>query len=187
MPATLKLCDLYKPRGQFVYAPTAEKDPSRRRKTAAARVLRRSSEGELVPDRAPPRTAAEAPATRPPPPRTVDAGTDDAAVLRRILVELLANEVSSVRRDLHPRFEGGRVTLHDGQGDAVGQIKVERFFELLDRVKGALDELEEAVVRQDPLLPLVPELVGNIRRMQGSLTTFNFLFADRGDYFSGKY
>ena len=186
VPATLKLCDLYKPRGQFVYAPTPEK-PSRKRRAQAAKVLRRSAEGEMVPDQAASPPPPSEPAVRPPPPRTVDAGTDDADVLRRVLVELLANEVSTVRRDMHPRFERGRVTVVGADGQTAVEVTAERFFELLDRMKLCLEELEEAVVRYDALLPVSPELVGNIRRMQGSMTTFNFLFADRGDYFSGKY
>ncbi|MEO1338545.1 MAG: hypothetical protein AAFV29_23080, partial [Myxococcota bacterium] len=84
VPADLKLCDLYKPRGQFVYAPTPEKKTTRRRRTAAARVLRRSSDGEMVEDtvRSPP--PPEVPPTRPAPPRTIEAGTDDPEQIRRI-------------------------------------------------------------------------------------------------------
>ena len=187
VPATLKLCDLYKPRGQFVYAPTPERSSSRRRKTGAARVLRRSSDGEMVADKAASTVSSLPPATRPPPPRTVDAGTDDPSQLRRTLRELLANEVSSVRRDMHGRFEGGKLVVHGADGQPATTVPAERFFELIDRMKSTLDELEEAIVRQDKLLEVTPELVGNIRRMQGSFTTFNFLFAERGDYFSGKY
>ena len=186
VPATLKLCDLYKPRGQFVYAPSPEKTTSRRRKTSAARVLRRSAEGEMVPDQSAP-PARAAPAVRPAPPRTVDVGTDDAGALRAIMVDLLRTEISTVRRDLHGRFERGRVEIQAADGTIANTVSAERFFGMLDRLKVSLEELEEAIVRQDALLPAAPELVANIRRMQGSLTTFNFLFADRSDYFSGKY
>ena len=43
VPATLRRCDLYKPRGQFVYQPTVEPG-GRRKRRADARVLRRSAE-----------------------------------------------------------------------------------------------------------------------------------------------
>ena len=186
VPATLKLCDLYKPRGQFVYAPTPDKSTSRRRRTAAARVLRRSADGDMVADRSMP-PPPSAPAARPAPPRTVDAGTDDAAVVRRVMSELLAHEVSGVRCDLHSRFEGGHVRLVLADGAQGPEVGTDRFFELLNRLKVCLEELEEAIVRKDALLEMTPELVANVRRMQGSLTTFNFLFDDRSDYFSGKY
>lgn len=185
VPADLKLCDLYKPRGQFVYAPEPDRRGQKRR-AATAKVLRRSAEGEMVVDEGASRVPSASPSTRPPPPRTVEVGTDDAAVLRRIMVELLSNEISTVRHDLHSRFDGGRVELiaNDGRKH---EVAVERLFGLIDRFKLSLDELEEAIVRQDDLLALAPELIANIRRMQGSLTTFNFLFADRSDYFTGKY
>jgi hypothetical protein len=66
-------------------------------------------------------------------------------------------------------------------------VPAERFFAWLDRLRASLDQLEEAVVeRADGIGESADELRGQVLRMQGSLTTFNLLFADREDYFSGK-
>ena len=46
VPASLKLCNLYKPRGQFVYQPG--KDPTPKRKRASpAKILKRTESGEM--------------------------------------------------------------------------------------------------------------------------------------------
>ncbi|MEO1338842.1 MAG: hypothetical protein AAFV29_24580, partial [Myxococcota bacterium] len=144
-------------------------------------------DGEMVEDtvRSPP--PPEVPPTRPAPPRTIEAGTDDPEQIRRILRELMRSEVSTVRRELHGRYERGRVVFQNADGSVRTTVSTERFFELINRLKNSIEELEEAIVRQDALLPQAPELVGTVRKMQGSLTTFNFLFSDRSDYFSGKY
>src|SRR5690242_13665647 len=58
VPATLKKCNIYKPRGQFRYDPSSSSAPSRRKTAKTLKVLRRSAEGELVSARPPPRTSA---------------------------------------------------------------------------------------------------------------------------------
>ncbi len=189
VPATLRKCDLYKPRGQFTYQPTTSAGSRRRKRAGAARVMKRSEEGQLVQVRAPaaPREsgAPKMPVERPPVPREVDVGTDDAAELRRVLVSLLRNEMSSSDREMAGRFEGGKTEVTDGQR-TTKRIDNERFFAMLESMRTTMEELEDAIVRSDPLLPLVPELTGYLRRIQGSFTTFNILYAKRSDYFSGK-
>ena len=57
---------------------------------------------------------------------------------------------------------------------------------MLEGFRSALVELEDAVVRTDALLPLVPEVTKQIKSINGSFTTFNILYHSRTDYFSGK-
>ncbi len=47
VPANMAKCDLYKPRGGFVYTPEAPK-PTKRRRAAAAKVMRRTADGKMV-------------------------------------------------------------------------------------------------------------------------------------------
>lgn len=188
VPATLRKCDLYKARGQFVYQPTASSGSTRRKRSGAAKVMKRSEEGQLVQVRAPvaPRESAgpKMPIERPPSPREVDVGTDDAKELRRVMVALFRNE-RSTSREMAGRFEGGKTEVTNGSR-TTKRIDNERFFGMLESMRSSLEELEDAIVRSDPLLPLVPELTGYLRRVQGSFTTFNILYAKRDDYFSGK-
>ena len=192
VPATLRKCDLYKGRGQFVYQPGSTPSPGRRKRAAPPRVLKRTDDGKLVETKAPPAPRAprepDAPRTpveRPVAPREVDVGTDSLDTLRSVFVQLLRHDFRDAGREMLGRFEGGRVETR--VGDRVTKsIEVERFFGMLERFRVTLDELEDAIVRQDALLPMVPELIGQLRRIQGSFTTFNLLYGDRSDYFSGK-
>ncbi len=180
--ATLKLCDLYKPRGQFVYLPSTSAEPSKKRRAGAARVLRRGSDGEMVPTERPRSPSVP----RPPPPRNIDLGTDDGRLFRAILTEVLQSELGPAPRPVHPRFVGGKVAVHTADGAMSCTLPVERVFRIVDRLKTALEAIEEAVNARPTLEDQKADLVAQIRRMQGSMTTFNFLFAERGDYFSGK-
>ncbi len=188
VPATLRKCDLYKPRGQFTYQPTASSGSRRRKRVATAKVLKRSEEGQLVKVQAPaaPRSVGpKMPVERPAAPRNVDVGTDDVAELKRVLRHLLQNELSTSDREMAGRFEGGKTEVTDGT-KVTKRVDNERFFAMLETMRSALDELEDAVARTDALLEHVPEFSAQLRRVQGSFTTFNILYANRNDYFSGK-
>lgn len=224
VPATLKLCSLYKPRGQFTYQPGKEPQaPTRRKRASAPVVLRRSEGGELVPASAPKPTRAERPERaeraeraerpqrgegevpalglsfvpmppreRPPPvpgwtpPKDVDVGTDSPPMVRGALVELIREELGVSRREMAQRFKMGgtaeAVSL-DGRRRA---IPASQLFSMLDRLKLSLEHLERALERRPGLGADREDLLANLRRVQGSFTTFNVLFADRADYFSGK-
>lgn len=188
VPATLRKCDLYKPRGQFVYqAPKSPKSPKRRKRASTVRVLKRSEAGELVPAAPPPRASrsSEVVRDRPPVPRSVEVGTDDASLLRAALEDAVKADFPVSGRDMMGRFEGGRVKVTAPDGAEV-KLSAERFFELLERFRVSLEGLEDALARSDPLLPQLPELQKTLKQVQGTFTSFNFLYADRSDYFSGK-
>ena len=129
VPATLRKCDLYKGRGKFVYQP-GRAPPTRKKKNSAPRVLRRTADGEMVEDR-PVRTTSPSeprppkqPIERPEVPRNVDVGTDDAAMLRRVIANVLRSEMPATERELHGRFEGGKVEVKATDGRSK-QIDVE--------------------------------------------------------------
>lgn len=197
MPATLKLCSLYKPRGQFVYQPGQE-PKSRRKRASAVTVLRRGPGEELVqvkvPARAPrpepnfdgpyePTQNRAEPLPRPyEVPRNVDLGTESPPLLRQLLVELCREELGNSGRELLARFVGGTVEVVDAQGKR-RTFPIARLFAMLDKLKSSFVELEDALARSDALLTQLPELQKQISAMQGSFTTFNLLFSDKNDYF----
>lgn len=213
VPATLTKCSIYKPRGQFVYLPGTT-PTTRRRRTGPARVLRRTADGELAPSAAPRPAPRVRPATahsieegaaqplrvpdsgpsEPRPerpnraaPREVELGPEaNGAAVRQVLVELVRREHGRAVRDIHSKFRtGGKAIAIDANGHQVA-ISAERFFSFLDRYRSALDALENAIRARPGLGDEAEDLIGQVRRMQGSFTTFNVMFADREDYFSGK-
>jgi hypothetical protein len=219
VPATLKKCTIYKPRGTFRYDPNRSPEPSKRKRASTLRVLRRSADGEMVAAKAPPRTSAPAILRRekdieheyeasipglddvvvegdrgPRPerpvvvvPKTIDLGGEDegAAAVRASLVDLVRKEHGRSSREIHSKYRtGGRVIARvDGKEN---EMTAERFFFMLDRFRASLDAMEKKVEKTTSLAEDKDELVAQLKRMQGSFTTFNLLFADKADYFSGK-
>jgi hypothetical protein len=58
---------------------------------------------------------------------------------------------------------------------------------MLDRLKTNLELCDRALGEKATQLGAdAAELRAQLSRMQGSFTTFNILFSDREDYFSGK-
>jgi hypothetical protein len=211
IPADLKKCGEYRARGVFTYQPGAAPRSPKRRVAKTVQLLVKSGDGQLVEktisraraesvgfvDPPEPRDDADArgaesrpvgwtPPARAAAPKTLDLGElRSAEVARYALVELVRHELGRSRRELHPRFKGGKVFAE--HGDARRVVPAERFFAWLDRLRASLDQLEEAVVeRAEAIGEPADELRSQVLRMQGSLTTFNLLFADREDYFSGK-
>lgn len=83
----------------------------------------------------------------------------------------------SALRPLVDRYRDGTTEIRDADGRVISHPN-ERVFAHLCRLRRALDELE---VRLDD-----EDLRVNVRRARGSLTTFNFLFSDPADHFTGK-
>ena len=188
VPATLTKCDLYKPRGEFVYQPTPSTGSTRRRRSGAARVLRRTDSGTLVPARPAPSRSKEhppRPASRPPVPREVDLGTSDPAHVAALLRDVVNEDWPDPAREMLPRFAGGTLRVVSRAGEE-RSIPIERFFSLLERFRGSLDVLEQEISKREALGSSRDDFRKQLRAMQGSLTTFNVLYARRGDYFSGK-
>ncbi len=184
VPASLKLCNLYKPRGQFVYLPKKEKEP-RRRRAAAPKVLRRSEAGEMV-ETAPPPVAyvrKEAPPEETyVPPKDIDLG-DDASLpaVRATFRDLIREELGNSRREMQRKFKGGSVKVAIRTGPYLEHAP-DLLFAVLDRLKSSLDTLEEKLEHH----PQLNGEVEQVKRIRGSFTTFNVIWADREDYFTGK-
>lgn len=185
VPATLGKCSMYKPRGKFVYQPSRERSaPTRRKRATTVRVMKRDASGELVADVSAP-VRRSAPRARPPVPREVELGTDDRTGLRSVLREIYAEDYTLGGRDMHGRFEAGKTAIVSADGQRY-EVDNARFFEMLERFRSRLEALEDALVSKDALLDQFADLNKATKQIQGTFTTFNFLYADRSDYFSGK-
>ena len=189
VPASLKLCKLYKARGQYVYTPSRDPGPKKRKRAGEVKVLRRTEDGQMVSSSVPApgaRRERPEPPPRPPPPREINLGEDESLpVFKAALVELIREEHGDTGREMLRRFKGGVVQLK-GAGGRVKEVPIARFFSMLDRFKSSLAELEGAIEAQESAKDVREDLLANARRIRGSFTTFNVLYADRDDYFTGK-
>lgn len=182
VPASLKLCTLYKARGQFVYTPKRDAGGTRRKRASAVRVLKRTESGEMV------KAPAAAVRREPPPeevyvpPREIDLG-DDASLpaVRATFRDLIREELGVTRREMAKKYKGGTVKVAVAEGP-YHEVPVDVLFALVDRFKSSLDALESKLRLHDEL----KSEVANVKRARGTFTTFNVLWADREDYFTGK-
>lgn len=84
------------------------------------------------------------------------------------------------------RMVGGRVLFEDDEGREVKAIPVESLFKKITAIREKLRVLEQKLNNHGVLDPTdKAELQGYITRCYGSLTTFNFLFAEESDKFRG--
>lgn len=85
------------------------------------------------------------------------------------------------------RLIGGRILFEDDDGREVRAVPVEAVFKKITSVREKLRVLEQKL-NNHPNLDATDkaELQGYITRAYGSLTTFNFLFADEDDRFKGQ-
>lgn len=204
VPADLKKCNKYLPRGQFVYQPGKVPGSPKRRAAKTVSVLRQGADGELVRStvRADALPASMRPAVvevdaaemqsaprdvRPPAPKDIDLGqVSSSEVARYAMIELVRQEHGRPRRELHPRFKGGKIAVI-GEAGARRVVPAERFFSMLDRLRSSLDALDGALERRAAVLAEdAADLRAQVGRMHGSMTTFNVLISDRADYFSSK-
>lgn len=185
VPAKLRKCDLYKPRGKFVYRPSKSAPEKKRKKASTVRVMRRDeTSGELVTTQAPAPRRFE-PRERPPVPREVEIGTDERSVLRAVLEEIYRSQTPDAGRELTARFERGTVTVV-GKDGAKRQVSVEELFRLIEGFRTSVEALEDRMVSKDALLDQFVEINKQLRSIYGTFTTFNFLYSDRAHYFSSK-
>ncbi|TNE84095.1 MAG: hypothetical protein EP330_30735 [Deltaproteobacteria bacterium] len=87
---------------------------------------------------------------------------------------------------LSRRMIGGRVLFEDDQGREARAVGAEALFKKVTSVREKLRVLEQKLNNHDKLdAAEKAELQGYITRCYGSLTTFNFLFAEEDDKFRG--
>jgi hypothetical protein len=111
----------------------------------------------------------------------------DIDEFRRVLREVLAEELGSGRAELGGRWQGGELILKPGrEGTAEKRVPLEAFFHKIVMVREKLRVLEQKLNNHDMLTDEDKvQLQQYITACYGSLTTFNVLFARREDGFVG--
>ena len=111
----------------------------------------------------------------------------DIEEFRRVLREVIADELGVSRPELVSRWQGGEVILKPGrEGTQEKRLPIETLFQKVVMIRDKL-RLLEAKVNAHPGLSAEDkvQLQSYVTGCYGSLTTFNVLFADKGDQFKG--
>jgi hypothetical protein len=112
----------------------------------------------------------------------------DAEEFRQVLRDVLRDELGVGDVALGGRWEGGELVLRPGkEGTAEKRIPIESLFHKVVMIRDKLRVLEQKV-NAHPRLSVEDkvQLQQYVTQCYGSLTTFNVLFAERGDGFSGQ-
>lgn len=111
----------------------------------------------------------------------------DIDEFRRVLREVISDELGISRPELGQRWQGGEVVLKPGkEGTQEKRIPVEAFFHKIVMVRDKLRLLEAKVNSHAQLSDEDKvQLQAYITGCYGSLTTFNLLFSEKQDQFSG--
>ena len=111
----------------------------------------------------------------------------DADEFRRVLREVLAEELGVSSPPLGARWQGGELVLRPGkEGTADKRVPLETFFHKIVMVRDKLRLLEAKLNAHSGLSDEDKvQLQAYITGCYGSLTTFNILFGEKADQFSG--
>lgn len=139
------------------------------------------------PSRAP--SASSGPAQqplKPPLPQEIDIDMD-IGDFRRVLRQVLSEELGLGEAEIGGRWEGGELILKPGkEGTAEKRIPLDVFFAKIVTLRDKLRVLEQKLNAHPELSAAEKvQLQSYITGCYGSLTTFNLLFAKRDDWFVG--
>lgn len=99
----------------------------------------------------------------------------------------LSDPMESVE-GLGKRWRGGKMVMHPGESTTQSkEVELETFFHKITMMRNNLRVLEQRINGQDALSSADKfDLQQYITKCYGSMTTFNVLFANKDDYFSGQ-
>jgi hypothetical protein len=114
----------------------------------------------------------------------IDMDMDD---FRRVLREVLSEELGISRVEMGARWQGGEIILRPGKpGTQEKKVPLDAFFHKIVMVRDRLRVLEQKINSSDQMSDADKvQLQSYITACYGSLTTFNVLFAKREDGFTG--
>lgn len=112
----------------------------------------------------------------------------DADEFREVLRSVIRDELGVTDARLGGRWEGGEVVLKPGkEGTQEKRIPIDALFSKVVMIRDKLRVLEQKINAHGKLTPEEKiQLQQYITGCYGSLTTFNVLFADKGDQFVGQ-
>lgn len=167
-------CSRYRPRGAAAPPPPprAAGQPRSRSGAPGSREPRREGSVEA--------------SQRAPLPQEIDIDMD-IGDFRRVLREVLSEELGIGDAELGGRWEGGEIVLKPGKpGTADKRIPLDAFFHKIVMVRDKLRLLEQKINSHPGLSDADKvQLQAYVTGCYGSLTTFNVLFADRSEHFVG--
>ncbi|MBL9025526.1 MAG: hypothetical protein JNL21_25245 [Myxococcales bacterium] len=168
-------CTRYRPKGAAAAAPRPRAAGEPRRYARGPSNMTRSSGSSDEQD------------DQTPLPQEIDIDMD-IDEFRRVLRQVIAEELGVTRPALGQRWQGGEMVLVPGkEGTQEKRIPLETFFHKVVMVRDKLRLLEAKVNAHESLSDEDKvQLQGYITGCYGSLTTFNVLFANKDDQFSGS-
>jgi len=111
----------------------------------------------------------------------------DANEFRRVLREVIRDELGVTPIPLGGRWQGGEVVLKPGkEGTAEKRIPIETLFHKIVMIRDRLRVLEQKVNASKLTAEEKVQMQQYVTQCYGSLTTFNVLFADKSDAFVGQ-
>jgi len=114
--------------------------------------------------------------------------TMDRDALKSILAEVLDEALGLSDMPLHPRFRGGKVIVQPADSTLQSkEIDIDVLFRKIVAVREKLRVLEQKINSSDKLDQQDKvQIQQYITSCYGSMTSFNFLFRDRDDWFAGQ-
>jgi hypothetical protein len=169
-------CSRYRPRGAAAPPPPPRAAGEPRGKRAASPAPRRDAATSSIP------VQRRLPLL----PQEIDIDMD-IGEFRRVLREVLADELGLGEAEIAGRWEGGEVILKPGKpGTQEKRIPLDALFHKIVMIRDKLRVLEQKVNGHDGLTDADKvQLQQYITACYGSLTTFNLLFARREEGFNG--
>jgi hypothetical protein len=111
----------------------------------------------------------------------------DADEFRRVLRDVIRDELGLGETELGGRWQGGEIVLKPGkEGVQEKRIPIDALFHKVVMVRDKLRVLEQKLNGSKLSMEEKVQLQQYITQCYGSLTTFNVLFADKSDYFVGQ-
>jgi hypothetical protein len=163
-------CSQYVKKGTFAAKPAPRREGEKRTRGASRSAL--------------PRDHAS-PATVTLPEELLDMDADE---FRDVLRTVLRAELSLSDAALGNRWEGGELVMKPGkEGIAEKRVPIETFFHKIVMLRDRLRVLEQKVNGHPKLSDEEKvQMQQYVTQCYGTLTTFNVLFAEKGDYFAGQ-
>lgn len=111
----------------------------------------------------------------------------DIEDFRRVLRDVLSEELGVSRVELASRWAGGELVLVPGKaGTQDKRVPIDAFFHKIVMIRDKLRVLEQKINAHEGLADAEKvQLQQYITGCYGTLTTFNLLFADRDEAFAG--